>query len=265
MREGPGQIELTRRAAATANVLAIGSCRIFRPLRHLHKRGDINLLNHGQCQWFTHSAGSARQYVDVIQARASIPAELREAALETTIAFPDDMRWQPSHPPDLTIVEVSSLKEHRVGRTQLNAHKIYQIVRRMGLPHRPVLSGDTAALASDHELKPLHVERTSERKLADDLLAIRRQLDTVLLTVNHLYSEKQNGEPVVGRVEITNELEKLEREHGVAFFDTKDIILEHGVDIALLDQNHYRPEFEPVVAAALLARIRALGPYAKRQ
>ena len=72
------------------------------------------------------------------------------------------------------------------------------------------------------------------------------------MTVNHLYSEMPDGSPAPDRVRVTEALRLVESEHGVPLYDTRSVIVEHGIEAALVDQNHYRTEFEPVVARHLL-------------
>lgn len=239
-------------------VLAIGSCRIFRPLRPLHEQGLINLINYGENQWFTHTAAAARQFVDVLDGKAHIPAGLRRAALETDLEIPEDMISRHALQADAVIVEVSSLKQHQVNGIELNAHKVYGIAVESGLDYRPIIQGNTTGLPADHVLKSLQVNYTTQAELTADLLAIRDRVGAAIMTVNHLYSETKDGAPVPERSRLTEALSLVEEEHGIRMYDTKPAIVEHGIDTALLDQNHYRTEFEPVVGRRLLTAIRGL-------
>lgn len=228
---------------STPAVLAIGSCRVFRPLEPVHDKKRINLLNHSANRWYTHTAAAGRQYVDVVQGRAHIPAELREVALETHLDYSaEDMSSAEPIAPDVVILEVSTLKRHRVDGVDLNAHLINGVQR-----------AHPDGLPDGHPLTRLDVSTTSPEELAEEVLAIRDRLGAPVITVNHLYSLTPDGEPSPARETLTGMLREVEAEHGIPLFDTKDVILEHGIDVALEDQNHYRRSFEPVVAERLLA------------
>lgn len=240
------------------SILAIGSCRIFRPLRPLHESGLINLVNYNENQWFTHTAAAARQFVDVLDGTTHIPVELRRAALEADGVFPSDMKLAVPLRADVVVVEVSSLKQHRVSDIELNAHKVYGIAVESGLNYRPIVQGLTSELPENHVLKAMQVSYTTQSELTADLLSIRDRLDCPVMTVNHLYSEMPDGTAAPDRVRLTEALRQVEAEHGIPMHDTQPAIVEHGIHVALQDQNHYRTDFEPVVGAQLLASIRNL-------
>lgn len=239
-------------------VLAVGSCRIFRPLRRLHKAGRLELVNYLDNFWFTHTAAAARQYVEVMQGDKAIPTYLRDASLETPIDFPEDMA---AGLPDVDVVavEVSSLKQHRIGEYHLNAHKVHRIASASGLPYRPIVNGDTGALPGDHVLKPLVVDYTTRQELRGDLVTIRDLVGAPILTVDHLYTLRPDGTPPPERVKLTEELHSIGLDYGVPFYSTKELILEHGIDVALLDQNHYRPEFEILAGEGLYPKLISLA------
>lgn len=244
------------------SVLAIGSCRIFRPLRPLHESGLINLLNYSENQWFTHTAAAARQFVDVLDGTVHIAQELRRAALEADLVFPSDMRSPVPLRPDAVVVEVSSLKQHRVEGIELNAHKVYGMAVETGLDYRPIVQGVTTALPDEHVLKAMQVSYAKQDELTSDLLSIRDRMACPVMTVNHLYSEMPDGTPAPDRVRLTEALRQLEREHGIPMYDTQPAIAEYGIQAALEDQNHYRSSFESVVGDRLLKSIQNLlkGP-----
>jgi hypothetical protein len=125
---------------------------------------------------------------------------------------------------------------------------------------RPLVQGDTGALPAGHPLKNLQVSTSTYDDLVADLLDIQASLGAPVLTVDHLYSELPGGAPVPERDKVSSYLRQIEAEHGIAFYSTKHAILGHGIDVALSDQNHYRPAFEPVVAELLhplIARLAA--------
>lgn len=246
---------------STPNVLAIGSCRIFRPLRRLHDAGLVNLVNYEDRFWFTHTAEAARQYVDVMQGRVHIPQELRPAALESDLEWPEDMALGLPDA-DLVIAEVSSLKGPSVGEFKLNAHKVYGIAKESGLDSQPITHGNTAALPDDHILKTLKVAYTTSGQIRDDLRAIKDATGAPMMVVDHLYAMTSEGELIPGRAPLTIELKEASKDVGYLFHSTRDLIEEHGAETALLDHNHYRAEFEATVGESMLPSIiAAAGQY----
>lgn len=240
--------------SSSLTILAIGSCRIFRPLRRLHDAGSISLANYHANFWFTHTSGAARQYVDVIRGHKTIPMHLRRAALESVLEYPGEMATG-IPPVDVVVVEVSSLKQHRIGDYYLNAHKIYGLASESGLSPQAVLNGQTDGLPDDHPLNGLVMEQTTQQDLDDDLVAIREKVGAPVLTVDHLHSLTPAGMVPPERARLTEELRAVSELRGFEFYSTKDLILEHGIEKALLDQNHYRSEFELVVGEKLYPRL----------
>lgn len=254
-KEGGLSARVGRVTSFIPDVLAIGSCRIFRPLRCLHEANLINLVNGEHRYWFTHTASAAKQYVDVMQGNVHIPLRLREAALETELEWPEDMAMGLPGA-DLTIVEVSSLKDHIIDNIRLNAHKVYGIANQPGYDYRPIVQGDTKSLPDDHVLKTLQVARAADEQLTNDLQAIKEATQTPMMVVDHLFSVTPDGTPAPERVELTNLLDSVSGTIGLSFHSTRDLIVRHGMDVALEDHNHYRKEFENEVGQDLLNTMR---------
>lgn len=239
-------------------VLAIGSCRIFRPLRPLHEQGLINLVNYIDNQWFTHTAGAARQYVDVMRGAVHIPVGLRRSALETSLTFPEDMSHAAALSADVVIVEVSSVKQYMVDSIHLNAHKVYGVAVDSGAEYRDIMQGRTGELPDEHVLKPMKVTNATWEDIAADLIAIREIVGAPVMTVDALYAETDAGEPIPDRVRLTEALQRVEDEHGIPLCSTKPLIQEHGIDVALTDSTHYRLSFEPTAAHYMLEKVRSV-------
>ena len=235
-------------------VLAIGSCRIFRPLRRLHEQGLIELVNREDHQWFNHSAAAARQFIDIAQGRKEVPEDLRAAAFETTIGYEAEMLGT-IEGFDLALVEVSTLKEHRVGNVELNAHKVYHAALDLGIDYRALVNGDVSQVPGGHVLKDMEVTRASEESIAENIVEIRTRLGVPVVTVDHLYYEI-DGTPIAERTMLTQILQSISEQHDVAFHSTRPVIEAHGESAALADSNHYRPEFEAVAGHSILESIR---------
>jgi hypothetical protein len=239
------------------NVLGIGSCRIFRPLRHLHEQGLVRLLNYHSHQWFTHTAAGAMQYTKLVRGQSHLPLSLRPAVLETEMKIPEDLVFDFANP-DLVMVEVSTLKEHVLDGISLNAHKVYGLAVAAGVPYRPVINGITDALPDDHVLKAMAIHYATGLEVDRQLQYIRNELGASLLTVDHLYTETPDGLAIPERTKLSEILQGLQTSQGMAHFSTKTAIVAAGIDVALEDQNHYRKDFEPVVAGAMYSRIESL-------
>lgn len=240
-------------------VLVLGSCRVSRPLRQLRDLGLIDYVNLDERIWFTHTSAGARQTVGVLQGAISIPDELWPAALETHLELSGDISAPHLTNVDVAVIEISSLRRHSVGGFQLNAHKVYGEAVAAGIEAPQLVRGNTEALPVGHPLKSMTVSTTTYDDLATDLLEMQATIAAPVLTVDHLYSEMPDGTPVPEREKLSGFLRRLEAEHGIPFYSTKPAILSHGIDKALTDQNHYRPEFESVVADRLYPLIAQLS------
>ena len=230
----------------------------------MHDAGEIDLINYGDDQWFTHTAAAGRQYIEVLDGKVHIPEDIRPAAIESDFPFPDDMASPEKLRGDIVIVEVSSLKQHQINGIELNAHKVYKTAAESVPNPTQVTQGNTSSLPDGHVLKGMQVNYVTQGGLATDLLAIRDRIGSPVMTVNHLHSVRPDGSPAPERTKLTEALRAVEANYGIPVYDTKDAILEQGADLALLDQNHYRPDFEIVVGRRLLALAQQIIAEAKR-
>jgi hypothetical protein len=241
-------------------VLALGSCRVFRPLQRLHAAGHIDLLYYGTSPhwWFTHSAGEARQYLQAIRGQLTIPEPMRPLICETTADLPEDLT-EPGRLPtiDLAVLEISTLKAFTAAHLRLNIQRVWGYAHAAGVDTGAVLAGRPVEWPADHPLlADLSVERETPESVAAQVLGIREAVGVPLLTVDHLFATTADGTPVPGREEITTLLARLEREDGIAFHSTRPLIERHGEGVALKDSTHYAADFEPVVGEDLWASIQ---------
>ncbi|MDQ0865807.1 hypothetical protein [Arthrobacter globiformis] len=194
--------------------------------------------------------------MEVTQGRKEVPEALREAAFETTIGYEAEMQGIVTAY-NLSVVEVSTLKEHRADGIELNAHKVYHAALDAGIEYRPFVNGDVSALPEGHPLAALKVSRASEESVVEDVLAIQSALGVPVLTVDHLYYEL-DGAPLAERESLTNVLRRVSEHEEIGFHSTKELILEHGLEVALEDSNHYRSAFERLVAERMHDSIRSM-------
>lgn len=241
---------------ANIRVLGIGSCRIFRPLRRLHKRDKLELVNYPENYWFTHSSIAARQYLEVLHGDLRIPEVLRSYALETVLDWRGDMAVGIPEA-DIAVIEVSSLKSFEVSGIALNAHKVAGGLKSLGVDYRAGLRGDVRAVPSDHALSMLTLRETRFDDLVEDLSAIQTFLGIPVVTVDHLYASTPEGGPAAARARLTSELALVESTAGIPFHSTRTAIERAGENVALLDQNHYASDFEVDAGLSLLSTLRA--------
>ena len=241
-------------------VLALGSCRVFRPLQRLHAAGHIDLLYYGTSPhwWFTHSAGEALQYLQAIRGEITIPDPMRPLICETTADLPDDLT-EPGRLAtiDLAVLEISTLKAFTAAHLRLNIQRVWGYAHTAGVDTAAVLAGRPVEWPAEHPLlTDMAVERETPESVAAQILDIRDAVGVPLLTVDHLFATTADGIPVPGRQEITTLLAQLEHDEGIAFHSTRALIERHGEGVALKDSTHYAVDFEPVVGEDLWASIR---------
>lgn len=242
-------------------VLAVGSCRIFRPLRRLDSQGGVKLLNSDRYYWFTHSAQSGQQYLEAIKGSKSIPEPHRPFFMETDLSFHDDLTWHDAPNPDLIILEVSSLKDYQLEETHLNAHLTYSIAKEAGLdPSQFMRNPNTyKGEISDPLLSQIRMTSSTTEEIISAARFIRDTLNAPVLTVNHLhYVDPNSGGQLSGRPEITAALTAASRVEGIDFYNTASVIAEVGQSNALTDPQHYATDIELRVGQEIMSNAARL-------
>lgn len=236
-------------------VLAIGSCRIFRPLRAAHEKGRLELVNKDEKWWFTHTPGGARQYVEALGGYRDIPEKYRGLTCETVISpLPTSLVERKMLDVDVVIVEVSAMRQLWLDDIVLNQQMVWGYVNQLGVPTGPVMWGDVSELPDGDQLKPLRVSRVTTDLMREDLLRIQEAARSPVATVDHLYALMSTGEIAPDRMAITDGLSEIERTSGLPFWSTKDILLDGGQEL-LEDQNHWAKAAEEAVAERLVSHL----------
>lgn len=246
---------------APPTILAIGTCRIFRPLSRMDAAGLINLRHYGKNPnwWFTHSSGEAVQYMKSLTGASHIPLKLRHLACETTADLPENLADPEAlHGVDLVIVELSTFKRLELDGVRLNMQNVWGYAHRAGVPTAQVLAGHEVQWPEGvAPLTGLAASKTPSDEVVSDLLAVQEMAGGVpMMTVDHIHSLTAMGEPIPGRPEITVLLERMEREHGVPFHSTRPLLERYSREESLADDNHYRKEFEEVVGRSMMESVR---------
>lgn len=232
------------------NILGIGSCRIYRPLRSLHKRGMINLLNPSEPSWFTHSIGQAVQYLHVLAGEQTIEGEWRELVGERTfasdLAEPDLLSKV-----HLVVLEISVLREALAGSLCLHIPAVETEAARLKFdPKAATRRGAGVEWPQGHLLHDgLKIVPSSIEDIQSGVDYIKEHCKAPVLLVDHLFYKHADGSTIPARDVITETLPKLT---GSKFWSTRPLIERHGQDTALLDWSHYREDFEPLVGDELL-------------
>lgn len=230
--------------ATIPRVLAVGSCRIARPLRTLHQRGLIDLANRGEA-WFTHSSGEGLQYVRLLQG-----SQTPDEALRPFVDVPDRHEAPSLARPevlrdiDVVLVEISALKVATVGTRFVHVPKVWTAAQTLGLDNRAATSHRGVAWPAGHPLRAMEVAQESEDRIVQNLRAIAAEAQAPVALCDHLYALDRNGLPLPARERLSAILSKIGRKHGFPVFSTKDMLLLHGQERALLDSAHYRDDFE---------------------
>jgi len=242
-------------------VLAVGSCRIVRPLRILAEQGAIHLVNAREPGWFTHSVNEGLQYVRILTGEVDVPSSLRPFLDAPPVSEAPTLRglFDLSNL-DLVLVEVSLLRDYTASGFYLHHPKLWNEAYRLGLDPKAATNGAGVLWPVGHPLQSLKVSAVSAPHILQGLKQIARACAAPVATVDHLYALTDEGKPVSGRDKITNTLAGLELREGIPFLSTRPLIEGHGQLKALKDSNHYNQAFEPVAAEyfrAFLERVLA--------
>ena len=244
-------------------IVALGSCRVFRPLQKLQAKGEIELLYYGTSPhwWFTHSAGEAIQYLAAIRGEVAIPEELRPLICETTADLPPDLT-EPGllDSVDLAVLEISTLKAFHSHGLRMNMQRVWGYAHASGVDASAVLAGQPVEWPPDRPLlSDLQVVRETADVVAEQIRQIRELVGVPVLTVDHLFATTRDGSAIPGRAEITALLSRIAADDvDIAFHSTRRLIQAHGERVALKDATHYAADFEALVGDDLLLSIREL-------
>lgn len=168
--------------------LVLGSCRVFRPLRHVHHDGRIRITDIDGPAWFTHSVAEARQLVEVLAGECAVPGDLRSLVCENLwggLSVPLGSRALDAV--DVVVLEVSTTKSYTVGETRLNMHCLWNAARGLDLPTRDVLRGAPVTWPERAgRLRELQVGRADPDEIRADVSAIAALTGAPVVLVDHI-------------------------------------------------------------------------------
>lgn len=225
-------------------VLAIGSCRVFRPLRAAHQAGLVELVNISENWWFTHTSAGGLQYTRALAGFTDIPEALRPLTCETMIdPLPLDLENRDLLDVDVVVQEVSAVKLLLSGGVHLNQARVWGHADALGINTARLVAGDTSELPEDDVLQDLQVGLSTFESVRSDVEAVAELVGAPVVCVDHLYSLMSNGKVASDRAAITGWLHRLAAEEVAPVVSTKDYILRAG-PASLLDQNHWAQDHE---------------------
>jgi hypothetical protein len=261
-------------------VTVLGTCRVYDPFAILAKRGTIELANAG-VYGFVHYTKEALQQLRVMHGELAIPHTLapyithRElpAGAGATLATAENRLEET----DLLVVEVSSLKEIEFDGFYLQINRLRNELvgereplqrwwKRLydkeaeGGPGRrdrdELLSDDLSPLEGDL-VAGIEVRLQGEESMRADMEAIAGYFDGPILWVSHFDTVGlKSGVEIPIRKQLAAAAEAGAAALGQPFFNPRQEVEAFGLEAALEDMAHYKPEFQ----AELASRFEAMLP-----
>jgi hypothetical protein len=234
-------------------VAAIGTCRIFAPLKYLEVGNQIVPIR-DPVNWYTHSIPEAIQKVRIIKAEMAIPAFLVPLLayevdhIDTTLFRPDYYEAA-----DIFVIEVSSINTVQWRDFELQRWCMKFAFLAGGIDYRRLVRllntpPATRDLANIPEaLRSLAAEARQTTQTPDAMMAglyqLREILGRPLILVATLNVNGSDGKPFPERVQINDVLRRFCEEAGETFFDPLPIAHDYGITEALADNSHYAKPF----------------------
>jgi hypothetical protein len=253
-------------------VTVLGTCRVYDPFALLAERGVVELRNAG-VYGFTHYTKETLQQLRAMHGELALPAELGPyithkqlpAGADGTLATAENRLDET----DLLVVEVSSLKEieFRGLYLQINRLRGRLVGEREGLQRwwkrlygkeklgrsaeerEPFLGEDLSPLERDLVLG-IDVQLQSAESMLADMEAIRAFFDGPILWVSHFDTVGlKSGVEIPLRKRLVAAVEAGAARLGQPFFNPRRDIEGFGMEQALEDMGHYKPEFQAELAS----------------
>ncbi len=263
-------------------VAAIGSCRMHNPFSTLRDLGELRIC--GARPGFTHSVGEARQALEIILGRRTIPPAFnRYVHGADTAPSSERVRRALAGGVDAFFLEVCVGRQFSFEGFLLQQHFVdRELVR----PHRGVLLAWYRRLAAAGEVEQTIVDaaldklrKTGEadmplferllrgiRLVRTDATAIECALSEMMaiapgrwVAVGALTSPGAAGAVMESRRALNADLQVACERSGATFFDPSELVKSHGAALVFADGGaniyEYNPDFYPTVGRAMLRRI----------
>ena len=255
-------------------VTPVGTCRITTPLRRASQRGEVS-LDLGGVYGFVHTSREALQMVRHLNGDFDIPPGLSDL-----VTRPEHKPTSPGTP-ELLLVEISSLKDVRIGEVSL---QLNYMQRRFGdfFLDKERAKQFWRLAGSDENLKTrrkwldgLDAFRQLSPDDRDRLATITRHMltkkdveadirgivkaagKTPVAVVSHIDAHKPDGTTIASRGELIEWLSGICRKLDIPFFNPTDLLDTFGQTIAMekggRDLTHYTPAFSDAIFNAMVA------------
>jgi len=269
-------------------VAAIGSCRVFTPLREAVGNGRIHAFR--SLFPFVHNPDEVRQAVDLLRGKRKAPPEHIAALFNITQVKRFDGRDHFSFSlvgADVVVIELSSIRLVYLYGWSLQIHRVRQCLRAAGLSGDEIASfiADADAYRAGGGKIPNGIEHPAAHQLASDGLTremneaeidktIRDICDAVptpILLVG-FFEKKEDGEAIRQRVLLNGRMRAFvehmcgrTNRNNVGFYDPTTLTDKHGFEVAVKDLGHYKDSFHATVGDALAAEIEKLTGKPRRR
>ena len=259
-------------------VTAIGSCRVFGPLRKMHARGGI-YLNKAGIYGFVHYPKEIIQMIKVLQGDVRIPRELRPFTMAedpflgnsiNKIMRMSDKAQKGLKATDIFVIEIGSLKEIKFLHYYLQLNHTYNFFSRFKFrdywwDNLFKGSGDqgeirqTLGTAIDSKLTPLQKEIVlrsrgtipGKSSVIQDMELIKKLVRKPIIFVTHIDLLNQEFEELGEREKLAEYVAEGARLLDEHVFRPGKLISQFGQQKAMQakgrDLYHYTDEFEWIV------------------
>jgi|GEM_PF-6181378 len=255
-------------------VRALGTCRIFNPLRQAQQRGDVK-LDQARNYGFVHTSREVLQQLRFVCGQFQIKDEFLPLLARPKLS--PDWRTEGVNKADYHILEISSLKDVRIGNIslQLNyfgryfgeffadierARRFWSLSKLshgqansqlkdwlLSLPSFQALSeSDQGLLAS------VHMVVMTKADIENDLLEISKlvPVDRTII-MSHVDADRPSGTPIASRGQMIEWLEEIAPRLGFGFYNPTPLMKQVGQVLAMqkngLDLTHYTPTFADAI------------------
>jgi hypothetical protein len=257
------------------NVSVFGSCRVHTPCSILARTGEIRMTQRN-IFGFTHYAKEILQQFELVCGARQAPSRL-----QPYLNIPPAWKAPPAADfsqfnamfadTDLFVIEISSIRELMFKALFLQINRVNELVvgddkqkqewwknlLRRGRNSLDLYPIELAGPVEAEVVQLLKFSEQTSRQLEADVEKIVRRAAKPILFVSH-FDLNYQLKPVPQRTIIAEVLQKFDRGGTTALFNPTETVADAGLEKAIIDLGHYKPEFEPVIAERLGAKIRNL-------
>jgi hypothetical protein len=241
-------------------ISAIGSCRVFSPLRCAQIDHGFK-IGHGMSEWFTHSTKDVIQKIGVLNGVINIPPELVPLVCSDLTQYaPNEHRFDFFSGTDCFIIEICSVISNNIQGVELQQWRItnLKLLHKSDIKaydHRTVQIKNYLELKdidSKAVLPKIETNILNANEIITDLKTIHSALDKrPIVFVSHNLLKRSNGEVPEARLTIYEALSTYAKQTpNVLHFDPTVDIYDFGVDDAMTDINHYTNAFDKYIGSS---------------